>query len=82
MFFTDSSSFKRLNTDEVWPLAMLYCFIYLSWLIERGGSGEGFLKESHLTGAQAHCPAITAEVLQQCSAGTGVSKNMPRANAI
>lgn len=61
---------------------MLYCFIYFSWLIERGGSGEEFLKESHLTGAQAHCPAITAEVLQQRSAGTGVSKNMPRANAI
>lgn len=64
-------------TDEVWTsLAMLYCFICLSWLIGRGGIN--ILKESHLTGAQAHCPALTAEVLQQCSAGTDVSKNTPR----
>lgn len=63
----------------------IQCFICLFWLIERGGSN--ILKESQLTGAQPHCPALTPEALQQCSAGTDVSKNMPRevphrANAI
>lgn len=41
-------------------------------------SGSNNLKESFLPGAQAHCPALTAEVLQQSSAGTGVTKNTPR----
>lgn len=54
----------------------LPCFFCLSLLIERGGSE--ILKESQLPGAQAHCPALSAEVLQQCSAQTGVSKYMPR----